>query len=893
LKGAKALKLRSSEQILDASATLQEDFIELQQPSSRKRKRDSDPPENGVDNVDYRSIEGKAKVSSMPADEDVEIGTESDVDDAEEARSLALRQKNAGLVRRTKEQPNDLQAWLDLLEFQAELNGIDGRDDTLTSSARRTLADLRLSIYEKALKQIHPGTFDCDRLQMGMLEEGAVVWESSKLDSKWKEALRDMPTSVLLWTRYMDFLQTNATSFTFSTCKDAYLNSCSALNSATATTAHGTEASKVYIFLRLTCLIRDAAYDELAVALWQIGLEYYYFRPDSLAFNKTDELEALEEWWESDVPRVGEESAKGWAHFYNHGSAGVGKRAAVPRLSTGEKGSLLVNDLRREAELTGRLHLPAPVDDDDDIEDPYRQVMFSDVLDVVEAMIGGLPRQLILDAFLCSSGMPPAHTKDDAESWRWYNDIFIRTQRLSASNGPVISKLQSQPWTASDLFFRSPFPDVKSLGEDTARFIDRTLAAIVDQDVRDEELAKYYLSFKLSILPDEAAKTSKRMLKARQSSVQLYNAYALVEAKLDKTDIAVEVWKAALSGGIGQAGDDSSGTVLLWHSWMLTALERGQEDEALGVLLAMTDGPSAASSVVPLKMLTVSATQRVKGLRYFSESVDNLLSSGEPALAVHSIDCLAWFNYLVEMYSLDAAMKVYQKYERRLGGSKIASSSALELLHQAKAKLMDWHISHRRSYKPANIRLELDRSLQLFPENTIFLNMLSDIRGHNMIDDRLRDMAASTAAFSNGKPGLISWHHKIVEEIQRYRNGSATQNSVHSLFTSALLGQDSAVQNSPLLWQAWFDFECSFLNSSKTNKITANPSHQQLQQAAQRTKKVFYDGMRYLPWHKVWIVAGLNTLCECNMIHEQEVARVVEVMEERELRIRIQSLSSV
>ncbi|KAI7590356.1 hypothetical protein KC343_g18425, partial [Hortaea werneckii] len=127
------------------------DFISLNGDSDLKQGPDTSDP-GGY--VDYRSIEGKAKHTNQPEDEDLEFASDTGEDLHNQETELRVRQENAALVRQTKERPHDVNAWQALIEHQARVicPGVDY--SRLTASQKRTVADIRLSIYDQALKHV-------------------------------------------------------------------------------------------------------------------------------------------------------------------------------------------------------------------------------------------------------------------------------------------------------------------------------------------------------------------------------------------------------------------------------------------------------------------------------------------------------------------------------------------------------------------------------------------------------------------------------------------------------------------------------------------------------------------------------------------------------------------
>ncbi|KAK3705232.1 hypothetical protein LTR37_013393 [Vermiconidia calcicola] len=841
----------------DGAVEGEADFISLRRRSfklKRKRGSESPEPEAGAGIADYRSIEGKAKPDTdlESEDEDLESACDSDNNGVEDPAHLSARSQNAALTKQAKEHPTEINAWLALIASQTSILH-PGADEN-------TLATLRLPLHSKALKHI-PGD---ERLLLGRLKEGSKLWEISRLRTEWISAISAKPSSVEIWKGYLNLMQTDHAAFDYEKCRVAYLQCLRALcqTGNSEQDKHKLATAKVYILLRYTSFIRDAGYDELAHATWQIVLEYYFCRPSNLEGGRESELEALEDFWESDAPRIGEKGAKGWDYYYSHRAEGVVRQSAAPAAEEVERrSSAFARFAQREAGLAQKLHLPAAIADGE-VDDPFRYVMFSDLKEVVECLsLEALPKRVVLSAWLCFMGMPLLpYDEDDSDhedsSTSWTTDPFIRTARGDGHG------LHNELTTTSSLFHSSSsFPHTE---QDEANFISNTLSSLTLRHPTDDTLSEYHLAFKLHAFPNEAVKTAKRLLKARPSSLRLYNAYALIEARLGRLEKAEEVWSAALTSAASfREGGRGDGAVL-WHSWVMTLLSssEGAEERALRVLVAIADeGFSATGVIKSAEVADVTATQRLKATRH----LEHAIATSRLGRAMLYIDLLAWLCYLSQTYSLEAASNIYTTHLK-----PASTSSTSEHLHQLRARIIHHHIlTNKRPHKPALIRSELAQNLDRFPENSIFLNLYHHI-GRSRIDDQLRE---AVAPFTPRSEGLVAWHFRLTNEIQRSEGDTpaATANGVRALFRSALLESDSKVRHSLALWRLWWEFEI------QTRSV-------------ENVRRVFYDGLRYLPWCKKWVLMALGWFSDGvsrGGMTDGELRRVYEVLGEREMRIRV------
>lgn len=333
------------------------EFIALRQNTTRKRKRSSlssQPLEN--EGPDYRSIEGKAKPSFEPDDSELEYASHSSDGDnsAVLENALAARIKDNELHQRTKAEPSSLQAWLDYVNHQDNLilQGRSALARDLTDAERRSLAEIKLSIYKKALKSVTSSrplqrsvqfnnSFGCSQerllkyepgatqqsgflggrtqLLLGMLHEGSKVWDAERLASAWEEATQADKEDLTLQFRYINFKQTSKL-WTREDCQKAYLVCLKTMATAIEDLLNidgnndELEEGHIYMVLRFTTFTYEAGYHEDAIAIWQALLEFNFMRPTDLGL--AEARKSFDAFWQSEVARIGEENAKGWVAFH-------------------------------------------------------------------------------------------------------------------------------------------------------------------------------------------------------------------------------------------------------------------------------------------------------------------------------------------------------------------------------------------------------------------------------------------------------------------------------------------------------------------------------------------------------------------------------------------------
>ena len=562
----------------------------IQFSKGRKRKRGSESPrERGQRDVDYRSIEGKAKPSREPAGSDLESASDSSNDGAAVNEDFIARNRNAALSRKVKDAPSDVNTWLELIDHQAAMVNPGHDLVDFTNAERRTLSDLRLSLFAKAIKVLPE--VESERLTQLMLSEGATIWDRETLLQNTAEVLGHMPHSARLWSLYMDTLQSHSTNFRYEDTKAALLDTMKRLQMISKTLAkeHSIFDIGLHILLRVTSFIRDAGYTELSIAIWQAIL-HLHLKPliHTAATTIEDSRSELEQWWDDEGPRFGE-------HGYQVGSG--------PSKDSDDHASENDNDFgldsnapfhsfaMTEVAQSTRHRYSGRTTDEDGIDDPFHVVFFSDIRPFIEASIP-YNHESLINAYLHFFSLPnvPQPNGPSSSDLNWQTDVCLHNHDFQSLSPATIASL-SRPTlntahsTTRTLFTPTSFP--QTLSKPTITFLTHSLESLLALQC-SPQLQEYYLAFILSYAPSIASKAARRLLKSQPQAIRLWNAAAVIEAKQDRHDKAEQIWEGALDLASksqqedGAAGLDSRvGLMVTIQCWTWSLLERGDREGAL------------------------------------------------------------------------------------------------------------------------------------------------------------------------------------------------------------------------------------------------------------------------------------------------------------------------
>ncbi|KAL4908458.1 hypothetical protein BDW74DRAFT_166140 [Aspergillus multicolor] len=906
------------------------DFVPLSD-SRREKYIEAHAGSDGEDEkYGYRSIHGKLKPDQdLPSD--LEQVTDSELSGDEAARQdpdWDIKQRNVELSRGVVERPTDVDAWLRLIDHQETvLRGSGKKTSSLTSAEQNSLADINISLYEKALKKIGQGP-GRDRLLIGLLEEGTKLWDTKKVLAQWHATLKANSQYISLWIKYLDFRQTEFLNFTHERCLATFVE-CLRLNMASADSPGRTRV-QLYLFLRLTLFLREAGYMEQATGLWQGILELTFYRPQDFDGPVTDEvLSTFTDFWESEVARIGELGSKGWK---NSKAALFDPKTFEPQCQLNSI-SIFVSWTACERERMFNAQLPARSLDQPE-DDPYRVILASDLQRFLP--LASLPNSAseLVDSFLYFCQLPPIINVNNCHTTaHWMGDSFLRNEISAASYENTDDWLPTRDATSESGILPTIFPhhyfihDFDSYFSDPAAWfysfntwlkatsdpaciivrdwVRKALRLLVDANPSNDDLAEYAVAVEFACNAKEAKKYAKSLLKKRSSCLRLYNAYALMERRVGSHTAGEHVWATAISMSKTFPSEQRVDCVILWHTWIWELIAAQNTAHVAHLLVSMPQNnvdlqtfPDAESE--PL----FSATNLLKIRNYLSGAQESAIANRKPSIIKACTDCQAILTYLTHGKDLHPPLEAYTSTITRLSAlpnlnedsTKTFVSYTTELLHQARAKLLYYHLRTSTLYKPSAIRTILNESITTFPHNTIILSLFAWNESRFRIEERVRDIMrdiTTTATSSNSSQSaaipITSHLFSIYTELNRPTYAGSTLHSVRAAFEKAIGNQNqtssspstsiSSGRTSISLWKLYILFELS------RHEIT-------------RAKNIFYRAMRACPWSKDILMLAFTHLRE-DVVAEQhgdangkgmnfhELRHVYNVLIEKELRIHI------
>jgi hypothetical protein len=861
----------------------QEEYIEL--PGVRKRKNSA---HSQAEEPDYRSLKPASGEQERP-DSDLDSEPESGTREVDGA----ITRRNTELIHRTREKPHDLQAWLDLADHQQAMMTLGRMSVELQRSDRRSLAEVRISTYEQAIRKMGHDEHSQAQLHLRLLTEAYFAWEDKRLNSKWKEVLARYPSRPELWIKYLDFLQSRFADFKYETCCVEF-HQCLASFRASQKPV----PAEVYlqVILRLTSMMREAGYQELALAIWQGLLEFRLLRMQgtSSTDSSTSLLGPFEEFWDSEVPRIGEANAKGWRSFDVDSHAPV----APASLSLQEEdGSYSVFDMFkiREMDHIENLRHPGRTQDDVGEDDPFHLVLFSDVEPYLNVLPQDTPDIFLVDAFLCFCRMPPL-PRPAFEAPKWWLDPFLYNTGLQNPSTSDEASLLVQMFEkyiggpkrfsmTIELLFDYGFLDSQQIRD--LNFLRHALKLLASESPTGEAIGEYLIAFELQYFPSEVTKTAKRLLKARPMSSRLYNAYGLSESRRGNAEKAGQVFQAALTMH-NNTGIEASLDLL--GSWVWEALGRNDKAGALGRLVSLRGAVRDTSAKPASQPSRPDPTALLRARTLLNEANERALLGHDYRAAVTCTSLLAILGYLSSGDAPDAAFAVHEKLSNWFLQHNLAHCASAELHAQSIAKFLAYHASTAVIVKPALIRTTLEPLIAQFPDNTILLSLYAANESRFAVDDRVRGIMHADILGHDTNKSITQWFFAIHHELQRGEVAGSTSHSVRALFQKA---EDDIGAHCPTLWKSHVLFELGETEKERQKRPPkkrrdAKKSRREtrLEESYRRVKEAFFRGLTNLPWCKDYMMLAFTHL-QNDVLNEEELRKVYNVMVEKELRIYV------
>ncbi|KAI8812559.1 NRDE-2, necessary for RNA interference-domain-containing protein [Cladochytrium replicatum] len=397
--------------------------------------------------------EDQAEYIQLESESDSEIGEPGLYKIDDNAKNPAATSVDEEYFKRTKEvnikldkDQNNVQLWMEYIAIQDLLLPKSKRLQKNRAAQSIAVESKKLGIYEKALKQIP----NDETLLIGYIESYGVVHGSANILNKWAYVLRSKQKSISLWSRYLNFRQTEVGSFTVSGCVEAYSKCITALapwKESPDDTVQIFEEHMLHMFNRCCTLLEQTGYNERAVSLYQAMIELTCFCPAAYTHQSFKQrVDMLESFWESEAPRIGEEGALGWSNSLLRENADVSDEQS-------ETDDVDFQDIFEwaKAEINHEHVHWIPSKSVADTSDPFRTVLFDDLRPLLFEIRTPSVKVSLIYHFISYLRIP-INEGVSTNSWR-FNDPFSRLPGWcsGADSAGILSRSQIKQFFGIDV----------------------------------------------------------------------------------------------------------------------------------------------------------------------------------------------------------------------------------------------------------------------------------------------------------------------------------------------------------------------------------------------------------------------------------------------------------
>ncbi|KAG8449057.1 hypothetical protein GDO86_015928 [Hymenochirus boettgeri] len=840
-----------------------------------------------------------------------------------EERDKVILAKVEDYNKRIRDNPGDIQLWMEFVTFQDELVKQPSMYSTIKSEldsnrlSVKVLMEKKLSILERAIES-NPSSTELKLARLRLCEE---FWEAPTLLKEWQKLTFLYPHDPQLWQKYLLFCQSQFSTFTVAKMNGIYgkcLTTLAAVQDGSMLSHHalpGTENHMFDIFLQQCHFLRQAGHTEKVVSLFQALIDFTFYKPDSVKDMSTKEqVDFFEPFWDSGEPRFGEKEAKGWRSWMRQQERGgwVVINKLVEEEDDEEEPDEEFNIkgknwpkykiwLDAECAREARHWLPWRPDPtkkqtEEDCEDPERQVFFDD-LGPSMFKISSIDLQFqLLKSFLhflgvpCGSQLSPLCLYLSLDETSIFEHIPLNERLFTTFELPL-----SGIGTLGSLDTMSRKRQQMGKSKDGECFIQNVFQSALSllQGEQKMILSVWWLQYEISKVVrwlqtknkkklKSQGKRSKRLAKnllkeaSNRNSLALWKEYALLEWLLGNLDDSRKVFDTAISlaGRKGLKDQELCSLCLLYaelEGKLLDDLSTGVGSRAIHILTSLTESSAYTPYTGPEHSINI-----LKARKVYEHALQDILKDKAQWGMVSLSGCFALFQYLT--VSIDAALIILQQVSDLPTFSKtlydgdqdsITPQLAITLMH---TNLL-LHHSRVSVYPLSPLRDRLISALKQYPANVTLWKyyIRTESKSHSanktrrFIDTIRRVTTALEPLLFAIKAEEERW--KLTESVQRTDMGD-----VHSIFpetglTNRIKGlYEHALHNEfgsvcPLLWRMYLYFLISMGNK-------------------ERSKGLFYKAIQSCPWAKGLYMDAIEYFPD-------QLQEIIDLMTEKELRVRI------
>uniref|UniRef100_A0A4W3JGF6 NRDE-2, necessary for RNA interference, domain containing n=1 Tax=Callorhinchus milii TaxID=7868 RepID=A0A4W3JGF6_CALMI len=852
-----------------------------------------------------------------------------------ENTGLATMTKVERFNRTLRENPADIQTWMEFVHFQDELlkgpspYQMCAADTEKRKRSVRVLLEKKLAILDRAIES-NPGSVELKVARLVICQE---FWEPASLVNEWKKVVFLHPNDASLWQRYLLFCQGQFSTFSVSKVNGIYgkcLTTLAASLDGTLVshpTLPDTEEAMLGIFLQQCHYLRQSGHSEKAIALFQALIDFTFFRPDHLTtlLTKT-QVEFFEPFWDSGEPRFGEKGARGWKAWMRQQERGGW-------LVTNEQGDEDEEDevgdevkdkslpkwqvwLQVESSRDAKHWLPWRAEEakgkaEEECDDPDRQVLFDDIGTSMFKISTPELRFRLMTSFFQFLGIPMGFSLPASCLNVTLDELSVFGSETPGERPLTSLDLQSSGVSAvgsmgTVAYQKKPIARYKE-GED---FIQTAFHQALPLFTAEEqsELTLSWLQYerakvtrclrgsskKLRSQGRKSRRLARRLLKETEnrSDLALWKEYAHLEWLLGNVEDSRKVFDAALATAVSQGLQSSPlcGLCLLYAALeleLMGGLDGAASCRTVYILTKLAEGSNYApypGDVSPVGVL--------KARKAFEQSFRECLTASGTASGTASpcepgpqrlanlSGCYALFQYLT--VGVQGAEALYSRAAQSLPPppSGRASAQGRQWATSELGRMSTFHAGLLRynmqvSVHPLGpLRNVLTGALRRDPSNAGLWRLYAQAENRSHSASRARRFFDSTARAAKGL--ILPWLFAIYAEERR----KALVDCVHRVDVGLI---HTTLPETGLANRIRTLFEHGLHSESGAHCVLLWRMYLRFmvtQGNAERSKGVFYRALQACPWAKVLYLDAIEYFPE-------QLQEIVDLMTEKEIRVRV------
>nr|XP_039271618.1 nuclear exosome regulator NRDE2-like [Styela clava] len=484
---------------------------------------------------------------------------ENDEIDSNETLQRSITEK---LNRRVRENPQDIDGWMELLSWQDEVF-----KGSLVHGRSRIISEKKIEILNQAIKA-NPRDAKLHLMKLRLKSE--IASDHVTLDNEWENLLFRFPDNIEVWRGYIFYINCNSVSTfslnrtrrAFSHCVEILRSIKDGLYKQDTSSEISAEDRLVEVFQEYTDFLSATGHMEQLTSLYQCMIELNFRSQDDIG-TWAEHIDAIRQYFVSNEPKVGEKDSKGF-------NAWIMKNQTGGWVSTSDNTSMTEDDI--EDDVDPSLNLTQnwlnieksrcdkqwlrwqPSFEGDECHDSERIVSFSSIKDLLFVVDSKLLKIVILKNFVRIMGSAQHYGSTTSKPLSSQN-IF------SFSHPDQVLKQDERLYGMKPLLFRSFGSIVASKHTFLCEVFCQLITSTCDDDLKTMLCGEYmtyhehrvicvFIEGKTSQLRKtgkEARKAAKQILSDKPDLLHIWCSLAIIEWICGKRNEACKIFQTTLS----------------------------------------------------------------------------------------------------------------------------------------------------------------------------------------------------------------------------------------------------------------------------------------------------------------------------------------------------------